>query len=257
MDRTIDRIIKDKVRCFFISPHQDDAIFSAGGLISYLADKTEVVIVNVFDGCGNGPYTLSAKAFAKQCGYKKLCDLSMQRHIEDREIAKALNTTLVNLGFDDAICRKKKVNSKFLLEAGKIVPEIVHVYPIYRFNIKRGKVSPKDKELISAIKKRLKEIIDVNHDLVFCPASVGGHVDHKIVRKVCQDIFKNVFFWMDYPYVLSAVNKERLFNQKYSCFSFDPDWKLKESLIKGYKSQYQAIFKNGIKRISEMYFKFK
>jgi LmbE family N-acetylglucosaminyl deacetylase len=257
MDKTIDRIIKDKIRCFFISPHQDDAIFSAGGLISYLASRTEVVIVNVFDGCGDVPYTLSARTFAKQCGYKKICDLSLQRHIEDREVAKTLNVSLIDLGFDDAVFRKRKVNNKFLLGVGKVVPEILHIYPIYRLNIRRGKISTQDKELMYILKKRLKEVVNKDRDIVFCPMSVGGHVDHRIVKKVCQDVFKNAFFWMDYPYVLSAVNKERLFSQKYSCFSFDPDWKFKESMIKGYKSQYYAIFKNGIKRISEMYFRFK
>ena len=86
MEVLIDHIIKNKIKCFFVSPHQDDAIFSAGGLISYLTVKTEVNIVNVFSGCGKTPYTLSAKSFFKQCSYDNAEKLANQRNREEESI---------------------------------------------------------------------------------------------------------------------------------------------------------------------------
>lgn len=260
INKTINDIVKNRNRCFFISPHQDDAVFSAGGLISYLSNKTEVIIINVFDGCGSGPYTLSAKAFLKQCAYQTMSDLSTQRYSEDAEVAKRLNVALINLDFDDAQYRKKISNSMITKIIGKVVPEILHIYPIYRINIRGGKISVEDRELIKEINRILKSIISKKSDIIFCPISVGGHVDHKIVKKVITDNFKNNFFWMDYPYIYSDIKNRDIrdvLNQKYSCFTYDPDWREKELLIKGYKSQYNAIFKYGIKRITEMYFRFK
>jgi len=44
----INNIIREKIPCFFISPHLDDAALSAGGLIAYLSQHTHVEVIDVF-----------------------------------------------------------------------------------------------------------------------------------------------------------------------------------------------------------------
>jgi hypothetical protein len=60
MEKIIAHIIKNKIPCYFLSPHLDDAVLSAGGLISSLSGNTSVTVVNIFTTAGE-KNTLSAK----------------------------------------------------------------------------------------------------------------------------------------------------------------------------------------------------
>ena len=67
MDKIISALEGKKV--FFVSPHLDDAVFSAGNLLLTLAEKTEIMVINVFTQADTKPYTYSAKKYLSR--YRK------------------------------------------------------------------------------------------------------------------------------------------------------------------------------------------
>lgn len=237
----LNHIILNKIPCFFVSPHFDDAVLSSGSLIKFLSKKTKVSVVNVFTRAEKPPYSLSAKSYLKQCNYHNADKLYRDRMKEDQQVLNSLNVSISNLHFTDALWRKKnpKCLSKVL---GSLVPELYYVYPIYLF-IEQGKISKHDMKLLSKLSISLKII--PKKAIVFCPLGIGNHVDHVITSQVCTKLFKNVVFWSDFPYSIREKDKTNIKVNKFRKFVYSVNFSEKQKLIQGYKSQYAALFKDG------------
>jgi glycosyltransferase involved in cell wall biosynthesis/LmbE family N-acetylglucosaminyl deacetylase len=252
----IKSIIKNKTPCYFISPHLDDAVLSAGGLISYLSKNVPVNVINVFSKGDRRPYTFSAKRFLSQSGYKDTEGFYRERAIEDKRVLRDVNIKPHDLEFVDALWRKDKNGRKHGV-MGRLIPELNHVYPTYRFHVKSGKVSKNDSVLARNIQRKLKKVI--NGDLsciVFCPIAQGNHVDHILTREICSKNFKNVVYWLDYPYSLHRKREEEFVKDKdLHHFEFSKYYSQKRRLISGYKSQIGALFPKGrINLVPEKYY---
>lgn len=248
-------IARKKITCFFVSPHIDDAIFSAGGLISYLAEKTKVVIVNVFSSQGEPPYTLSAKKFLKQSGYGDMKTLFDNRIKEESRLADKLGIKVVNLGYTDASFRKR--NKSFWTELlGRMLSETVHLYPVYRINVVSGKISRLDRDLMERIARDLKDLVKKEKKYqVFSPLGVGKHVDHLIVRRVVERQFKSAYFWSDFPYNLKTGSPALDSLKPLNTFKSRSGLRKKEELMRFYKSQVWAVFPSRIiPRKPEMFY---
>lgn len=247
-ENIIQKIVSQRIPCIFVSPHLDDAILSAGGLISYLADKTEVKVINVFTEASKPPYTLSTKRFLSQCGYDDANLLFKNRVAEDGGLFNSLSIKPINLGFIDAPFRKYDNPNLLRKLLAKLLPEFIHIYPVHRLNIASNKISPADSAMIYEIKNNLNEITSGLKDFyVFCSFATDTHIDHVIIRKVCSENFKKVIFWSDYPYFKN--------NQKFKIdFMFNENKIEKKKLILGYKSQIKMLFpKNKIELRPEYY----
>lgn len=243
-------ILKNKTNFIFISPHLDDAIFSAGGLINRLyKSRKKITIINVFTNPSRPPYTISAKKYLDTCGYKNADDFFSDRISEDLKVAKKLKARVINLGFIDALWRRKRAKG-LIFRLSKLIPELNYVYPIFRISIAKGFISKHDAEVIRRIEISLKKYIKTNSKtIIFCPLGIGKHTDHLIVREVVAKNYSNVIFWEDYPYSETNSADDKFINLiqlKPVIFKFDE--KVKNSLVNGYESQMQAIF--GSKRAS-------
>lgn len=227
---------------FFVSPHLDDAVFSAGGVMSDLKKKgVKVTLVNVFTKPSPKPYTLSVRKFLKACGYADANQLYKARIQEDAEVANKLGIRVINLGFTDALWRRK-TNYKFSGFLSRIIPELNYVYPIFRFAISKGRVSKHDTALVKSLESRLRKY-EGNNTYVFCPIATGRHVDHVITRNVCTNIFKRKIYWEDYPYSdFSTASKTYLAKHKLRMYNHKINFLEKNTLVNMYKTQIFAIF---------------
>lgn len=246
-----EEIINRKIKVFFISPHLDDAIFSAGGLIAHLAKKVPLTVVNVFTSSGNGISTLSAAKYLRQCQTRDPKRLFEIRLKEDRTVFSKLDAKVVNLGLTDALWRKKKRLGIVRSVLSRILPEFGALYPTYRFHI-LGKINKEDGILQTKIRQRLKSIIQKEKDnfLVFCPLGFGSHVDHLIVRDICTNLFKdNLIYWSDSPYFMESKKKPwdysvSLKKQNFIKFIYKIPDSTKRHLCGIYKSQINRVFKD-------------
>ena len=191
---------------YFISPHLDDAILSAGGLIYDLKDKEKVKIVTVFT---------------------KGDELFLKRKVEDENVCRYLKINYSHLGFKDALWRKSYGSME----------------DIFTKNFDNKKEEQNLKKIIT---NKLKKIINNEKNIViFSPLSVGNHADHRIINKICKDNFTNVIYWEDYPYNLkSNLPIESIKKNKLSFLELEKNLFIKEKLIKFYKSQIPVLFKN-------------
>jgi LmbE family N-acetylglucosaminyl deacetylase len=247
MKDLINKIIANKINLYFISPHLDDAMLSCGDLIIQLADKTNVSVINVFTEISAPPFTLSARTFLKQCKRTDAEKLFQERREEDKKVFESIGVTVKNLGFVDAQWRKKERLNFIQKKLAFILPEIIHIYPVYRWHIINGKISDLDRGMMNNIKIDILDIVSKDKNcLVFCPVAVGGNVDHRIVRDCCLDIFdKNLILWSDFPYdSKSKIDFKNIL--KYREVSFNSDKLRKEELLKMYGSQFEALVKDGM-----------
>lgn len=247
-DNTFKKIIDDRVPCYFISPHFDDAILSAGALIEYLSDKTQVAVINVFTKGSDRPYSLSAKVFLRKCGFTDSAKLYEERVKEDAAVFSSLPVTLINFPYVDALWRRKIKMTSLTRFLSRFIAEISYIYPAYYF-IAKGRISQRDQELMKEIKSSL-EIVPARA-MVFCPIALGSHVDHVIVNKVCSEMFANVIYWSDFPYNKKDNSKLQSYHRE--IFTQGHEKKIKR--IQQYHTQYSAMFPNALTAIpDEEYF---
>jgi len=254
MEKLITDIVNNHRKAIFLSPHLDDAIFSAGGLICELvSNKIQVFVFNVFTK-SSYPYTLSAKSYLKQCKYKDADLLYARRVEEDAQVFNKLGIKPKNLNYEDALFRKIPNPCVWRRYLCKYFPELIHVYPVYRLNIIRGNILKFDRGLEIDLEKNIRKLGLSADDYLFAPMGIGNHKDHLIVNKVARHLSRNlnVILWADFPYFANRYDKSKFANL-YDIENTDNlDKKIK--LISMYKTQVSAIFPGvNIPKIPEYY----
>ncbi|MEH3118992.1 MAG: PIG-L family deacetylase [Methylorubrum populi] len=174
-----------------ISPHLDDAAFSAGGTLARLAARGwQVVMVTVFTASVANPH-----GFALACqldkGLAPEVDYMALRRDEDRAAAEALGIgEPVHLPFREAPHR-----------GYGSAPDLF------------ARLRPDDRigpNLADAFERLMA---DTGPDLILAPQAVGGHVDHVQVVRAFRGAQPPlpVLWWRDFPYtVRDAEPKEPL-----------------------------------------------
>lgn len=197
MEKFINQLQREKATCIFVSPHLDDAVFSGGGLLTALQKKNiKTMVVTVFTKAGN-KNTQSAKAFLRQCNYKYGVSLYKERVKEDKAALTGLSE-VIHLDLVEALWRQKK--KSLLKSIGNFIPESTTLYPTYRWHITKGIVASND-PLTEILKGKLDRLTSGKKNvLIFAPIGIGNHVDHVVVRKVCEALAVPVVYWADYPY---------------------------------------------------------
>lgn len=249
----ITEIEKSRVPCYFISPHLDDAMLSAGGLITYLAKKTDVTLISIFTEASPKPYTRAAKGFLRYCGYKDAKRLFEIRKKEDINACAMAGVKAVHLGFIDGTFRKRHKPFYFSQLLSKQVPELIHLYPL---GFKVLKLAEQDKQLALDVQKRFLEVIPQNKKVaIFCPLGTVKHMDHILTRNICVSTFDNLIFWTDYPYISLKKANETLKHKNLSqLFTWESELEKKKQIIAQYKTQLSSLFPHGsIPLIPEVY----
>ena len=172
-----------------ISPHLDDAIFSAGALLWTLRQRGwRVVVATVFTGNVEQP-----SDFALACqldkGLPADVDYMALRRQEDRLACATLDAEPLHLP---------------LLEA----PHRGYVNAAALF----GPVQPTD-QVEGQVRAALTAVIvNTRPDVVIAPSAIGSHVDHVIVRHAVEVIAvsSRLWLWEDWPYVERSEPSDRL-----------------------------------------------
>ncbi|WP_091942645.1 PIG-L deacetylase family protein [Methylorubrum salsuginis] len=174
-----------------ISPHLDDAAFSAGGTLARLAaGGWQVVMATVFTASVADP-----QGFALACqldkGLGAEVDYMALRRAEDDAAAQALGIeSPVHLPFREAPHR-----------GYASAPELF------------SELRPDDKVGLNLADAFERLMTDTRPDLILAPQAVGGHVDHVQVVRAFRGAQPPlpVLWWRDFPYtVRDAAPKEPL-----------------------------------------------
>ncbi len=168
-----------------LSPHLDDAVFSAGGTLARLArDGWRVVVATIFTASVPEP-----SGFALACqvdkGLDAATDYMALRRAEDARACREIGATAVWLPFREAPHRGYRSAAAL-------------------FNGPHA-----DDTVADALGPALRVLLDTwKPALVLAPQAIGGHVDHLALVHALRatEPVLPILWWRDYPY---AIRPER------------------------------------------------
>lgn len=171
------------MRWIYLSPHLDDAVLSAGGLIYEQTQAGIPVEIWTFM-CGFAPeedVSPFAQALHTLWGFSSAQETTEMRRKEDQQAAAVLGATPVHFDFLDCIYRRES-NDDWLYSDVFVPPH------------------PEDaglpRQIAGAISARLEP-----EDMLVCQLSVGSHVDHVLVRQAAELLGRSLQYDIDVPYI--------------------------------------------------------
>jgi LmbE family N-acetylglucosaminyl deacetylase len=174
------------MRWIYISPHLDDAVLSAGGLIyEQTRAGMDVEIWTLL--CGFPPseeFSPFAQVLHYQWGIPAAAEGISARRAEDVKAASIVGAKTVHFDFLDCIYRRGK-NGDWLYNLKVFVPP----------HEDDGELPAQMAESISA---RLKPT-----DQLVCQLGLGSHLDHVIVRRAVELLQRSVLYDVDIPYLFN------------------------------------------------------
>lgn len=232
-DARIASIEENRLPVLFLSPHLDDAILSAGGLIAHLAPRTSVTVITVFTEGSSPPYSPFAQQCLQNAGYEEVHQYFQDRRTEDAQVCKKFGADHVHLGFIDAPWRRKDIES-----------------------VRSIQINPKDISLIPRISEKIGRIIkDHSSSVVFGPLAIGRHVDHLITREALVSAVPNPIFWSDFPYnATDTPDPIYLATHHLQPALWTNNQEEKAEGIKGYQTQIKSLFPDGKISLPSDYF---
>ncbi|MCC6299299.1 MAG: PIG-L family deacetylase [Anaerolineales bacterium] len=170
------------MRWIYLSPHLDDAVFSAGGLI-YEQTRSGIPVEIWTFMCGD-PHLTKLSRFAKRLhrtwGFSSAEETARKRREEDLTAASIVGAKAVHFDFLDCIYRRDK-NGKWLYSEIFIPPHAADAdYP---------------RQIAETISARL-----LRDDVLVCQLALGSHVDHVLVRRAAELLGRPLRYDIDVPY---------------------------------------------------------
>lgn len=173
------------MRWIYLSPHLDDAVFSAGGLIyDQVQAGIPVEIWTFMCGFPPGPeesVSPYAQAIHSQWGFSSAEETAHKRRAEDQKAAAILGARTLYFDFLDCIYRRD-ANGEWLYWDVFLPPHAEDAEMPFQIS--------------QAISARLEP-----EDIVVCPLAVGSHVDHILVRQGAELLGYPVRYYIDVPYI--------------------------------------------------------
>lgn len=261
--------LPEGARLVVVSPHLDDAALSCGELLSRPGRAATAVVLTLFTEC-SAPRTLSAGAYLRQCGVPadRAGRLYADRRGEDSAALDRLGVRWAHAGLEDALFRKRedappgwRVAAR--AAAGRLLPELLHVYPTYRWHVARGRVSPRDAGVVARVASLLDAEVAREGALgpvvLVAPLGVGGHVDHVLARDAARDAGRRagtpVLHYADVPYSLQA-SPDPGFTARHALrqVPLGGSGRAKQELVRQYATQAAALFPGGVPRVDDVYY---
>ncbi len=171
------------MRWIYISPHLDDAVLSAGGLI-YEQTRSGIPVEIWTFMCGfppEGELSPFAKALHEEWQTSSAEETIRIRRAEDKNAAGLVGATAVHFDFLDCIYRRGK-NGEWL-------------YSDIYVPMHAGEAE---------LPQRIADTISAGlqpDDVLVCQFAIGPHIDHLIVRNAVELIGRPLQYDADIPYV--------------------------------------------------------
>lgn len=171
------------MRWIYLSPHLDDAVFSAGGLI-YEQSQAGIPVEIWTLMCGYAreedvsPY---AQTIHDQWGFSSAEETTRKRRAEDEKAAAILGARTFHFDFLDCIYRRG-LNGEWLYWDVVAPPH------------------PEDAEMSTRIAEAISARLQPQ-DVLVCQLAVGSHVDHVLVRRGVELLGYPLRYDIDVPYI--------------------------------------------------------
>jgi LmbE family N-acetylglucosaminyl deacetylase len=216
------------MRWIYISPHLDDAVLSAGGLIYEQAARAgmDVEIWSIMCGFpSSDEFSPFAQVLHYEWGIPAAAEGITARRAEDVKAAGIVGAKTVHFDFLDCIYRRGK-NGDWLYSEVFVPPH------------------EDDEDLPARIAESISARLQPTDQLV-CQFGLGSHVDHVLVRRAVELLQRPILYDADIPYLFrvsdelapqTAGMKAKTYRITDSGIS---SW---QDAIAAYKSQLSGLF---------------
>ena len=218
------------MRYVYLSPHLDDAVLSAGGLIfEQTQSGIPVEIWTIM--CGFPPeddISPLAQDLHTQWGFSSAKEAVEKRRAEDVNAAAIIGAKAVHFDFLDCLYRRSK-NGDWL-------------YAENIFDPPHADEADLPVEIASVIVLRLQP-----DDVLVCQLAIGNHIDHVTVRKAAELLKRPLIYDADIPYLLNHPDElgPKTAGMKEKAYSIsEAGLKSWQEAIAAYKSQMAVLFES-------------
>lgn len=184
----------------FLSPHLDDVALSCGGLVWELAHSGDSVAVWTIFAGDPPPGSLSPYAGSLHTRWAMEVDAVATRREEDGRSCQILGASPRYFSFLDAIYRRSPADGNALYTSDEAL---------------FGELNPMEADLIESLRLDLSALLPLEAELC-CPLTIGGHVDHRLVRMAAERLDRRLWYYADFPYVVISANELSEFTREMS-----------------------------------------
>ena len=171
------------MRWIYISPHLDDAVLSAGGLI-YEQTRAGIPVEIWTFMCGYAPeeaVSPFAQLLHSMWGFSSAEETTRMRREEDQHAAALVGANVRHFDFLDCIYRRGP--------DGEWLYSDVFTPP-----------RPEDASIPAQIAETISPHLEPD-DVLVCQLAVGSHVDHVLVRQGAELLGRSLRYDIDVPYI--------------------------------------------------------
>ena len=171
------------MRWIYLSPHLDDAVLSAGGLI-YEQSRAGIPVEIWTFMCGYAPeeaVSPFAQLLHTMWGFSSAEETTRMRREEDKKAAAIVGASVLHFDFLDCIYRRGS--------DGEWLYSDVFTSP-----------RPEDAAIPTQIAETISPRLEPD-DVLVCQLSVGSHVDHVLVRQGAELLGRSLRYDIDVPYI--------------------------------------------------------
>jgi LmbE family N-acetylglucosaminyl deacetylase len=171
------------MRWIYLSPHLDDAVLSAGGLI-YEQSRAGIPVEIWTFMCGYAPeeaVSPFAQLLHSMWGFSSAEETTRMRLEEDKNAAAIVGASVLHFDFLDCIYRRG-TNGEWLYSDVFTPPR------------------PEDAAIPAQIAETISSCLEPE-DVLVCQLSVGSHVDHVLVRQGAELLEHSLRYDIDVPYI--------------------------------------------------------
>ncbi len=170
----------------YLSPHLDDAVLSCGGLIWQQTQSGERV--EIWTLCAGDPPNAPLSPFAESLHARWQTDLNAPDHrrAEDLTSCALVGALARHWPLPDCIYRRD-AQGRYLYASEEAI---------------FGPVHPAEEGLIEDLAAQLRREIPAQAQVI-APLTIGLHADHRLARAAAQRLQRSLWYYPDYPYVLS------------------------------------------------------
>jgi len=169
----------------YLSPHLDDIALSCGGLVWEQANAGDRP--TIWSLCAGDPPGGELSPFAEslQSRWNTGGESAAIRRSEDAHACARLAAAYRHFSIPDCIYRKSPQDGRPLYTSEEAI---------------FGLLDPVEQPLVDAVSNEIRQSLPAEAALV-CPLTVGGHVDHRLVRAAAEKLGRPLWYYADYPYV--------------------------------------------------------
>jgi LmbE family N-acetylglucosaminyl deacetylase len=171
----------------YLSPHFDDIALSCGGLAWEQSQAGELVQGWTICAGETPPGPLSPFAAGLHARWNAGQNAPAERRAEDLRACRFMGAMPRHFDLPDCIYRRGLDQTTHLYASEQAIFGPLHAE-------EAGLVDRLAEDLAKWIPKKA---------VVVCPLTLGGHVDHRLTRAAVEKIDRQVWYYADYPYVLS------------------------------------------------------